>query len=280
MSQTCRPAAPPLQQAPDTIERLLEIMSRLRAPEGGCPWDIAQNFETVAPYTIEEAYEVADAIARKDMDDLCDELGDLLFQVVFHAQMGKERGAFDFSKVVAAICDKMERRHPHVFGDATVADADAQVRAWEEQKAKERAARAQSEGRTPSALEGVARGLPALMRAVKLQKRAARVGFDWDNPKDVIAKIREELDEVEEVLEKKEAPERRLEEMGDLLFSCANLARFIKSDPEDALVAANAKFERRFKYIEDSLAAKGRNIIGAGLAEMEALWVQAKSTGL
>lgn len=260
------------------IKDLLSLMARLRDRQGGCPWDIAQTFETIAPYTIEESYEVADAIARGAMDDLKDELGDLLFQTVFHAQLAEEAGAFDFDAVVAAICDKMTRRHPHVFGSVTIADADAQTQAWEEMKAAERAAKAVEEGRRPSVLDGVARGLPALMRALKLQKRAARVGFDWSEPRSVIAKIREELDEVEAALDDNEPPGRISEEIGDLLFSVVNLARFVGADPEQALLAANGKFERRFRFIEQALHDAGRTPEEAGLDEMELHWRAAKES--
>lgn len=256
-----------------SLDRLLEIMARLRQPEGGCPWDVEQDFASVAPFTIEEAHEVADAIARGDMAGLADELGDLLFQVVFHAQMAREAGHFDFDDVVTGITDKMVRRHPHVFGDATVEDADAQTRAWEEHKAAEREAAAWAEGRMPSALDGVARGIPALMRAVKLQKRAARVGFDWSDVADVAAKVREELAE----LEAAERPDHAAEEAGDLLFAAANLARFRGIDPESALRDANAKFERRFRRVESLLAAAGRRPEDSDLAEMDRLWDRAKA---
>jgi len=263
---------------PDTspIERLLAVMARLRAPEGGCPWDVEQTFETVAPYTIEEAYEVADAVTRGDRNELKDELGDLLFQVVFHAQMAHETGAFDFDAVAEAVTDKMIRRHPHVFGDASVEDADEQLRAWEAHKAAERRARAQAEGRTPSVLEGVARGLPALMRAEKLQKRAARVGFDWDDPRQVIGKLREELDELEAAIDSRDAAAQE-DETGDLLFAAANLARKLGVDSESALRGTNTKFERRFRRIEALLVEQGKTPEEVTLAEMDTLWLRAKT---
>ncbi|GAB4572528.1 MAG: nucleoside triphosphate pyrophosphohydrolase [Rhodothalassiaceae bacterium] len=258
------------------IEDLLAIMARLRAPDGGCPWDRAQDFTTIAPYTVEEAYEVSDAIARDAMDELRDELGDLLFQTVFHARLAEERGAFDFSDVVEAICDKMIRRHPHVFGESSIADADAQTEAWEAMKADERARAARREGREPSLMDGVARGLPAHLRAVKLQKRAARAGFDWDSVEGPIDKAREELSEVSAALAAGESRERITEEIGDLLFSVVNIARFLAIDPEHALAEANRKFERRFRHIEKRLAKAGIAPGDATLAEMETHWQEAK----
>lgn len=255
----------------DPIARLLGIMSRLRDPEGGCPWDVEQDFRSIAPYTIEEAYEVADAVARGNMNDLRDELGDLLLQVVFHARMAEEAGHFDFAAVADSISDKMVKRHPHVFGDATVADAEAQTAAWEAQKEAERRAAGQT-----SALDGVTRGLPALMRAVKLQKRAARVGFDWDDPADVVAKVEEELREFSDAAANGSESARQ-EEMGDLLFAVANLARKHGIDPEDALRDANLKFERRFRRIEDMLAEDGRSPTQSDLTEMDRLWDRAKA---
>jgi len=260
------------EQAPRPIDHLLAIMARLRDPQRGCPWDREQTFATIAPYTIEEAYEVADAIEHGDMAALKDELGDLLFQVVFHSQMAREQDAFDFDAVVEAIADKMERRHPHVFADAVIPDTAAQNAAWEATKAAERAAKPGAS----SVLEGIARTLPPMTRAVKLQKRAARVGFDWDDLKDVVAKISEEVAEIVVEIEA-EAPLVRIEdEMGDVLFACVNLARKLNIDPEVALRRANAKFERRFRHIETELGAAGRSPEGATLAEMEALWVAAK----
>lgn len=255
------------------IDRLLAIMARLRDPRGGCPWDLEQTFATIAPYTIEEAYEVTDAIERSDMAALRDELGDLLLQVVFHAQMASESGDFGFDDVAKAINDKMERRHPHVFGDAKIADADAQTQAWEVQKANERAA-----GGEGSTLSGVARGLPALLRAFKLQNRAARVGFDWPDSSGALDKLREEIEELAAEIVPGRAPSDALvEEVGDVLFSAVNLARKLGIEPEDALRGGNRKFERRFAYIEKRLAAQGRRPEQATLEEMEALWQEAKT---
>jgi len=267
------------------ITDLLAIMAALRDPRTGCPWDLEQTFETIAPYTIEEAYEVAHAITRADMRGLRDELGDLLFQAVYHARLAEERGAFKFADVVAGVCDKMIRRHPHVFGlDAAgagkIVDAAAQTEAWEAIKAREREA---AGGVEPgSALDGVPVGLPAMTRAVKLQNRAARVGFDWGEVSPVLAKMREEIDElVHEV----EVPERNAarvqEEFGDLLFVTANLARHLGIDPEHALRKANAKFERRFKAIEQRLHAKGLTASECTLGELDAQWeaVKAAETG-
>jgi nucleoside triphosphate diphosphatase len=262
---------------PWTMPELLEIMARLRDPKTGCPWDIEQTFDSIAPYTIEEAYEVADAIARGDLDSLKDELGDLLFQAVYHAQMAEEAGHFTFIDIVGAICDKMVRRHPHVFGNAKVEDADAQTKAWEKHKAAERAA-ASNNTIPPSALDGVPAGLPAMKQAEKLQKRAARVGFDWTEAKDVIGKIHEELGEVTEEFQKPETDAARLtDEIGDLLFACVNLSRKADIDPGTALRGTNLKFERRFRRVEALLAAKGKTPEQAGLEEMETLWVQAKA---
>ncbi|MBL8687898.1 MAG: nucleoside triphosphate pyrophosphohydrolase [Rhodospirillaceae bacterium] len=256
------------------IDRLIEIMARLRAPEGGCPWDLEQTFATIAPYTVEEAYEVADAIQRGDMTDLRDELGDLLLQVVFHARMAEELDAFAFDDVAKAIADKMTRRHPHVFGDAAERDVDTQTVSWEATKAAERAEKAK---RGPaSALDGVALALPALMRAEKLQKRAARVGFDWPEARQVLDKIEEEIGELRAEIEAGAPKDAVEDEVGDLLFALANLARHLKVDPEAALRRCNAKFERRFHAIEKALAAEGRRPENASLEEMEALWQQAK----
>jgi ATP diphosphatase len=266
---------------PGGIGELLAIMARLRQPVGGCPWDVAQTFATIAPYTIEEAYEVADAIDRGDMADLRDELGDLLLQVVFHARMAEEQGAFDFPGVVAAIVDKMVRRHPHVFGDArSEADAEAQLREWEALKRAERDA---AGGVDASALAGIARGLPEWQRAIKLQKRAATVGFDWPGPEPVIAKLHEEIEEARvEFATVAAAPgdaaaqDRLEDEIGDLLFVCANLARHAKVDPGTALRRANAKFERRFRSMETLAAADGVPLQDLGLEAQEAYWVRAK----
>ncbi|MEC9346159.1 MAG: nucleoside triphosphate pyrophosphohydrolase [Pseudomonadota bacterium] len=258
------------------LERLLAVMARLRDPDGGCPWDLEQDFATIAPYTIEEAYEVADAIERGDMDDLKGELGDLLFQVVFHARMAEEAGYFGFHDVAAAIADKMIARHPHVFGAQDGIDsAGAQTRNWEAQKAAERAARAAAEGRRPSALDGVALGLPALLRAEKIQKRAARVGFDWPEIGPVLAKVREEIDELEAELKDGDR-DRQADELGDVLFAVVNLARHLGIDPEAALRGTTAKFERRFHAVEAGLAAEGRRPEDATLEEMDAYWEAAK----
>jgi MazG family protein len=256
------------------IAPLLKVMARLRDPQKGCPWDREQSYPTIAPYTIEEAYEVADAIERSDFDALKAELGDLLFQVVFYAQMAKEEGRFDFDAVAHAAADKMERRHPHVFGNAKVESAAAQTVAWEAQKATERATAA--DGRA-SVLDDVARALPALTRAEKLQKRAARVGFDWPELSQVVAKIEEELGELRHEIAANGSPERLLDEVGDLLFACANLARKLAVDPETALRSTNAKFERRFRRIEDWLAADGKSPDQSTLDEMDGLWNRAKA---
>ena len=253
------------------LRRLLAIMARLRDPERGCPWDRAQSFATIAPHTVEEAYEAYDAIQRGDMPALVDELGDLLFQIVFHAQLGREAGAFDFDDVARAIADKMVRRHPHVFGDRAAPDAAERARSWEDSKAAERAARNPRAG----ALDGVALALPALSRAAKLQRRAARVGFDWPDIAPILAKLREEIAELEAEIGGN-SPARAAEEMGDVLFACVNLARRLGADPEDALRAANAKFERRFRRVEALLAAAGRTPEQAGLEETDRLWEQAK----
>jgi ATP diphosphatase len=250
------------------IADLLEIMRVLRGPDG-CPWDRAQSFETIAPYTVEEAYEVAASIEDRDYKALPDELGDLLFQVVFHARMAEEAGFFDFGDVVHAVSEKMIRRHPHVFGGADAAtDPHSQKLAWEELKAAERKAKAQT-----SILDDVPLALPALLRAEKLQRRAASVGFDWDNAHKVIEKIAEEA---REVVDAGSDPAKRQEEIGDLLFVVANLARHLKVDPEAALRAANAKFVRRFQFIETALEADGRTPAEASLDDMEALWQTAK----
>ena len=261
---------PPPQDA-DPMARLLAIMAQLRNPDGGCPWDLEQSFATIAPYTIEEAYEVADAIARNDLGDLKEELGDLLLQVVFHSRMAEEAGVFDFSAVAEAICNKMIRRHPHVFAEAAHRTAAEQTIAWEATKAAERAAKP----KTASVLDGVAPALPALTRAAKITARAARVGFDWPSTAEVVDKLREELAELEVEIAAGDAEKAR-EELGDLLFVCANLARKLEVEPEDALRAANAKFIRRFNFIEAALAAQGRAPDQSDLAEMDALWDDAK----
>ena len=263
-----------MMSGPRPLDRLLEIMARLRDPKGGCPWDLEQSFATIAPYTIEEAYEVADAIDHGDMAQLKDELGDLLFQVVFYAQMAKERGDFDFDAIAAAIADKMIRRHPHVFVAADGRDAAGQTEAWEVTKAKERAAKATAE---TGVLAGVARALPPMTRALKLQKRAARVGFDWAEAKDILDKLDEETREIAHEIAVNAPVDRLEDEMGDLLFVCVNLARKLDVDPERALKRANAKFERRFGHIESELQAQGRSPDSASLDEMEALWQAAKT---
>ena len=255
------------------IDRLLAIMARLRNREAGCPWDVAQTFATIAPYTIEEAYEVAEAAEAGDPGSLCEELGDLLLQVVFHARMAEEAGQFDFDDVACAISDKMVKRHPHVFGAASVADAEAQTVAWEDQKAEERRQKAAASGRPPSALDGVGVGLPALTRAEKLQRRAARVGFDWPDAEPIFAKIDEEIAELREAMAAG-SPDRIEDEVGDLLFAVANLARRLGRDPEQALRRAARKFERRFRAIEQALAAHG--VKDATLDQMEAEWQRAK----
>jgi len=256
--------------------RLLDIMSRLRSPDGGCPWDLEQTFRTIAPYTIEEAYEVADAIEREDMGDLREELGDLLFQVAFHSQMASEEGAFEAADVAAAINEKMIRRHPHVFDAADDRSSDDQVVAWEVMKAAERASKAKSK-ESHSALDGVALSLPALMRAEKLQKRAARTGFDWAEPEPIFDKLDEETQELKEAMASGDA-EAILDEMGDLLFVAANLARRLNVDPEIALRQANAKFERRFRAMEALASERGQDFTALDLDAQEALWQDVKKT--
>ncbi len=262
------------------ISRLIEIMAALRTPGTGCPWDLEQSFATIAPYTIEEAYEVTDAIARGDLDDLRDELGDLLLQVVFHARMAEEQNAFSFGDVVEAIATKMVRRHPHVFADKDGKLTPSHVRDnWDRIKAEEKAERAArrppQEVAHQSLLSGVEAGQPALTRAMELQRKASSVGFDWNDPRAVLHKIREEADEIEAALDRGDANELA-QETGDLLFALVNLARHVGADPEAALRGTNAKFERRFGYIERALAAKGRSLEDASLGEMDALWNEAK----
>ncbi len=270
------------------IDDLVEIMARLRDGDAGCPWDREQTSASLIPFTIEEAYEVADAIDRGAMDDLRDELGDLLFQVVFHAQLGSESGHFDLAAIARGLAGKLVRRHPHVFGEAEIPDARAQAAAWEEHKARERAARARHEA--PSRLDGVALALPAMTRAFKLQKRAAEVGFDWRETDAVLEAVAAELAEVWEALAQARistigdpgsaaAQAAVAEEIGDLLFACVNLARFVGRDPESLLRRANAKFEARFRYIERHLAKDGRGPRDADLPEMDALWARAKAEG-
>jgi ATP diphosphatase len=267
----------------DSIHRLLAIMARLRDPQTGCPWDVKQTFATIAPYTVEEAYEVADAIDRGDLDDLKDELGDLLFQVVFHARMAEEQGAFAFADVVAAISDKMERRHPHVFAGMSIADSDALNAMWDAEKKRERIAK-HGDAHDASALAGVARGLPEWQRAVKLQKKAATVGFDWPGPAPVIAKLREELEEVQAEFDALAASpgdavvrDRLEDELGDLLFVAANLARHAKVDPGAAMRRANHKFERRFRAMEAMAAADGVSLADLPLDAQDAYWNRAKA---
>jgi len=263
------------------ISRLLDIMAALRTPGSGCPWDLEQNFATIAPYTIEEAYEVADAIARGDLDDLREELGDLLLQVVFHARMAEEQNAFAFGDVVEAISRKMIRRHPHVFTDKDGRLTPSDVKgAWLRIKAEEKAERAArrpaEETSRQSLLSGIKAGQPALARAMELQRKASSVGFDWNDPRAVLRKIREEADEIEAALDRGEASELA-EETGDLMFALVNLARHTGVDPELALRGTNAKFERRFGFIERALASQGRSLEGSSLSEMDALWDEAKA---
>jgi nucleoside triphosphate diphosphatase len=261
------------------IGRLIEIMAALRTPKTGCPWDLEQNFATIAPYTLEEAYEVADAIARNDLADLKDELGDLLLQVVFHARMAQELGAFDFGDVVEAISEKLIRRHPHVFADHRANNPEAVKGLWEEIKAREKQQKRAKAGRGGLAKEGALAGvpvaLPALTRALKLQAKAGKVGFDWNDVRAVLRKIREEADEIEAALDA-DAGEAAAE-VGDLLFAAVNLARHLHADPEALLRQTNQKFERRFAAIERALSARGKAPQDASLAEMDALWEQAKA---
>ena len=274
-----KPRESPQMRPSREISRLIEIMAALRTPGSGCPWDLEQNFATIAPYTLEEAYEVADAISRGDLRDLREELGDLLLQVVFHARMAQEQGAFDFGDVVETITEKLIRRHPHVFGGAGTLSTEAVNRLWEQIKVEEKAAKAAA-GRSgkerTGALAGVPIALPALTRALKLQSKAGKVGFDWNDPMAVLAKIREEADEIEADLAagKRDAAAA---EVGDLLFAVVNLARHLNADPEAVLRATNQKFERRFAAIERALAARGKSPAGSTLAEMDALWNEAKA---
>jgi len=272
----------PVQPSKD-IQRLIEIMAALRDPDGGCPWDVVQDFKSIAPYTIEEAYEVADAIERADMPDLEEELGDLLLQVVYHARMAEEIGAFAFGDVVLAITSKMIRRHPHVFGSDEARNAGSAKAFWEEIKAEEKRLRAAKRGTgdaTAAAglLDDVPAGMTALARAVKLQKRAGTVGFDWNDPRAVIAKLREEIEEIEQELDRPQRDGERMEdEIGDVLFAAANLARHLDVDPDAALRSTNDKFMRRFRHIETRLAEAGRSPAEASLDEMEGLWGEAKT---
>ena len=260
----------------DPMLGLRKIMQRLRQPVGGCPWDVKQTFESVAPYTLEEAYEVADAIVRKNHTDLKEELGDLLLQVVFHAQMAAEQGLFDFDDVARGINEKMLRRHPHVFAGASVADADEQTRRWEELKKAEKLARVDSQDApAASALDAVSRGLSEWQRAIKLQKRAAELGFDWPGIAPVLDKLREEVAELDEAAHT-ENTAHQLEELGDVLFVAANVARHLKLDPASALRGCNLKFESRFRQMEQLAAASGLDLAALNLAEQDALWDQAK----
>jgi len=259
------------------ITRLLGIMAKLRDPKTGCPWDNVQSFTSIAPYTIEEAYEVAEAAERGDTGALKEELGDLLLQVVFHARMAEEAGLFAFPDVAAGISDKLVKRHPHVFGGDKIGEAQGVAVAWEEQKAQERRAKAEAAGKRPSALDGVGSAMPALTRAEKLQKRASRVGFDWPETHHIFDKIAEEIAELKAEISSGAKPERIEDELGDLFFAVVNLARRLKADPEQSLRQACRKFERRFRAVEDNLAAAGRNPETASLAEMEAEWRKIKA---
>ena len=265
------------------LSRLLEIMTALRNPETGCPWDIKQDFESIKPYTLEEAYEVADAIERNDMDDLCEELGDLLLQVVFHARMAEESGAFDFGDVVQSITRKMIRRHPHVFDVSDADTANAVKVQWEEIKAAEKAERAERRrarglevDQTQGRLDGVPAALPALTEAIKLQQKAARTGFDWSEPEAVFAKAEEEIGELRDALDK-DGADRVRDEFGDVLFVLVNLGRHIGADPEMALRGTNSKFRKRFAYIERKLSEEGAVIDDTSLERMDALWDEAKA---
>ena len=267
------------QNAPAAaLLNLLTLMAQLRDPDTGCPWDVQQDFASIAPYTIEEAYEVADAIARGDIADLRDELGDLLLQVVFHARIAEEAGHFDFTAVAAAISDKLVRRHPHVFGNRGKISAATQIASWESLKAAERAGNAAAKGRPESVLDGVPLAFPALLRAYKLQRRAARVGFDWPELAPVAAKVEEEWGELTAEIDNAGDQARLTEEVGDLLFAVVNLARHLEIDPEAALRAGNAKFERRFRAVEDGFREKGRQMAAASIEDMEVLWNAAKAS--
>jgi len=256
-----------------SIDALIAIMARLRDAKRGCPWDLEQNFKTIAPYTIEEAYEVADAIARDDIAALKGELGDLLFQTVFHSQMALEAGAFSFADVVEAICEKMIRRHPHVFGDADIKSADAQTVAWEEHKRRERAERGEKGG---GLLDDIPLAFPALTRALKLQQRMATVAFDWTARAHIMAKLEEEIGELNEAIDAGASKAKLADELGDILFVCANLARHLGVDPESALRGTNEKVARRFAHVETTIAATGRTLSQSNLEEMDAAWDEAK----
>lgn len=261
-----------------SMNRLLEIMARLRDPRDGCPWDVEQTFATIAPHTIEEAYEVADAITRGDLPGLKEELGDLLLQVVFHSRMAEEQGTFAFGDVAGAICDKLVSRHPHVFGEARIDSAEAQTRAWESHKAAERAAKAggADDDAVPSTLAGIALALPALIRALKLQSRAARVGFDWPEIEGVLDKVREEIEEIKDA----ETDFELASEIGDLFFAIVNVARWKTVDAESALRGTNLKFKKRFGYVEQTAKKQGRSLSDMKLEEMDVLWNEAKRLGL
>lgn len=260
------------------ISRIIDIMKQLRTPETGCPWDLKQNFKSIAPYTIEEAYEVVDAIERDDMDDLKDELGDLLLQVVFHAQMAEEAGLFNFDDIAHAVSDKMQRRHPHVFSDETGKSIDDVKNSWEVIKAKEKEAK--TGGMSLSLLEDIPSALPGMARSVKLQKRAARVGFDWPKVSQVFDKLDEELSELRHEIEQNGSSERLLDEMGDVMFVIANLARHLKIDPEQASRAGNQKFTNRFRDMEKQVKASGKDMGSLTLDELETMWQSAKTKGL
>lgn len=258
------------------LRKLLDIMSTLRDPGKGCPWDREQDFESIAGYTLQEVYEVIDAIERGDMECLCDELGDLLFHIVFYAQMATEKGVFDFEQVVNQLNRKLERRHPHVFGNTHIENIQSQSRLWEILKREERREKANVHNRTDSILEGIGMALPAIIRAEKLQARAASTGFDWPDPEPVFTKFEEELDELRQAVKDSDSRANTEEELGDLLFTCVNLARHINVDPEMALRKANRKFETRFQYIEQQIVAGGGQVENIKLEELDRLWEEAK----
>jgi ATP diphosphatase len=261
-----------------SMQQLLDIMRALRDPDSGCPWDLEQNFQSLIPYTLEEAYEVADAIDRNNLDDIKSELGDLLFQIVFYSQLAAEQQAFDFNDVAQTISDKLTRRHPHVFADAKIMNAEEQTKEWEKIKQKERKSKAKEDASNLSHLDDVSRTLPSLMRAEKLQKRAAQEGFDWPNIKGVMAKVYEELDEVQQELDAKVQEQSKLEdEIGDLFFSCINLSRYAGVDAEKSLRKANMKFERRFREVEKKATNKGLQISEMNIEELENLWQEVKN---
>ena len=263
-----------MSSAPSPIDKLLQIMQRLRDPESGCPWDQQQTFASLIPYTLEEAYEVAEAVENGREDELADELGDLLFQVVFYARIAEEQGAFDFARVCRNISDKLIRRHPHVFADEQVASVEEQSKAWEQHKARERAAKSSTE--KSRILDGVSHALPALTRALKLQKRAARVGFDWPDVQGVLAKLQEEIAEVEAELKEPVDADAMQHEIGDLLFAVVNLARHVRVNPETALRMGNRRFESRFAHVEEALGGAD-GLAQASLDEMESAWGEAKA---